>query len=125
MRSPIKPQLLTYEFSPETFVSEIAFARTFILQSEVAALQSKGYGSRVTEKDLLIFGPDGVIGNQLRSSDECVRHKILDCIGDFALMGCDVHGHFRAYRSGHNTNHAICQKIQVSQPAKMAYSKAA
>ena len=124
-RSPIKPQLLTYEFSPETFVNEIAFARTFILQSEVAALQSKGYGSRVTEKDLLIFGPDGVISNQLRTPDECVRHKILDCIGDFALLGCDVHGHFRAYRSGHNLNHAICKSIQVSQPAKVTHSKVA
>lgn len=111
-RSPIKPQLLTFEFSPETFVANIAFARTFILDSEVAALKAQGYGSRVTEKDLLIFGPQGVIGNQLRAADECVRHKILDCIGDFALLGCDIHGHFRAYRSGHNSNHTICQLVR-------------
>ena len=114
-RSPIKPQLLTFEFSPETFVANIAFARTFILESDVAALKAQGYGSRVTEKDLLIFGQDGVIGNQLRSPDECARHKILDCIGDFALLGCDIHGHFRAYRSGHNLNHAICQQVRTSQ----------
>jgi UDP-3-O-acyl N-acetylglucosamine deacetylase len=111
-RSPIKPQLLTFEFSPETFVADIAFARTFILESEVAALKALGYGTRVTEKDLLIFGQNGVIGNQLRASDECVRHKILDCVGDFALFGCDIHGHFRAFRSGHNLNHAICHQIQ-------------
>ncbi len=123
-RSPIKPQLLTFEFSPETFVANIAFARTFILESEVAALKAQGYGSRVTEKDLLIFGPEGVLGNQLRAPDECVRHKILDCIGDFALLGCDLHGHFRAYRSGHNLNHAICQKVRspqrVAQPVRRA-----
>ena len=124
-RSPIKPQLLTFEFSPETFVANIAFARTFILQSEVAALQAKGYGSRVTEKDLLIFGPSGVIGNELRTADECARHKILDCIGDFALLGCDVHGHFRAYRSGHNLNHAICQQVQVNQPVIVPIRRAA
>lgn len=124
-RSPIKPQLFTYEFTPETFVTTIAFARTFILESEVAALKAMGYGSRVTEKDLLIFGPDGVIGNQLRAPDECVRHKILDCIGDFALLGCDIHGHFRAYRSGHNHNHAICQLIQKPVPAVSAIRKAA
>ena len=124
-RSPIKPQLLTFEFSPETFVANIAFARTFVLESEVAALQAKGYGSRVTEKDLLIFGPHGVIGNALRSADECARHKILDCIGDFALLGCDIHGHFRAYRSGHNHNHAICHQVQMKQSVVAPVRRAA
>lgn len=124
-RSPIKPQLLTFEFSPETFVASIAFARTFILESEVAALRSQGYGSRVTEKDLLIFGANGVIGNHLRTADECARHKVLDCIGDFALLGCDVHGHFRAYRSGHNLNHSICQLVRASQQVATPVRKAA
>jgi UDP-3-O-acyl N-acetylglucosamine deacetylase len=110
-RSPIKPQLLTFEFSPEAFVTSIAFARTFILESEIATLKAQGYGSRVTPADLLIFSPDGVVGNELRVADECVRHKILDCIGDFALLGCDLHGHFRAYRSGHNLNHDICRLV--------------
>jgi len=110
-RSPIKPQLLTFEFSPEAFVTSLAYARTFILESEIAALKSQGYGSRVTPADLLVFSPTGVIGNELRAPDECVRHKILDCIGDFALLGCDIHGHFRAYRSGHNLNHAICRQV--------------
>ena len=114
-RSPIKPQLLTFEFSPETFVANLAFARTFILESEIAALKAQGYGSRVTPADLLIFGSAGVVGNQLRAADECVRHKILDCIGDFALLGCDIHGHFRAYRSGHNLNHSICRLVADAQ----------
>lgn len=114
-RSPIKPQLMTYEFSPESFVTSLAFARTFVLESEVAALKAQGYGSRVTERDLLIFGNEGVLGNELRAPDECVRHKVLDCIGDFALLGCDVHGHFRAFRSGHNLNHAICRLVATSQ----------
>lgn len=114
-RSPIKPQLLTFEFSPEAFVTGLAFARTFILETEITALKSQGYGSRVTPADLLIFGPAGVIGNELRAADECVRHKILDCIGDFALLGCDIHGHFRAYRSGHNLNHSICQLVAEAQ----------
>ena len=113
-RSPIKPQLLTFEFSPDAFVANIAYARTFILETEVKALKAQGYGSRVTEKDLLIFGEHGVIGNRLRADDECARHKILDCIGDFALLGCDIHGHFRAYRSGHNLNHAICQQVAAA-----------
>ena len=124
-RSPIKPQLLTFEFSPESFVANLAFARTFVLESEVAALKAQGYGSRVTEKDLLIFGSGGVIGNELRATDECVRHKVLDCIGDFALLGCDVHGHFRAYRSGHNLNHAICRQVLAAQTTTQSLRKAA
>jgi UDP-3-O-[3-hydroxymyristoyl] N-acetylglucosamine deacetylase len=110
-RSPIRPQLLTFEFSPELFVTNLAFARTFVLEAEAQALKAQGYGSKVTAQDLLIFGSQGVIGNELRAWDECVRHKVLDCIGDFALLGCDIHGHFRAYRSGHALNHAICRQV--------------
>lgn len=116
-RSPIRPQQLTIEFSPELFVTNLAYARTFVLEAEAQALRQQGYGTRITEKDLLIFGPHGVIGNSLRAIDECVRHKILDCIGDFALLGCDVHGHFRAYRSGHALNHAICRQIAATATA--------
>jgi UDP-3-O-acyl N-acetylglucosamine deacetylase len=113
-RSPIRPQWVTFEFSPELFVTNLAYARTFVLEQEAAALKAQGYGTKLTEKDLLIFGPQGVIGNELRASDECARHKILDCLGDFALLGCDLHGHFRAYRSGHALNHAICHQIAAT-----------
>lgn len=113
-RSPIRPQLLTFEFSPEIFVTNFSFARTFILESEAAALKAQGYGSRITPRDLLIFGANGPIDNELRAWDECVRHKILDCVGDFALLGCDLYGHFRAYRSGHALNHAICRQLAAA-----------
>jgi UDP-3-O-acyl-N-acetylglucosamine deacetylase len=113
-RSPIRPQQLTIEFSPELFVTNLAYARTFVLEAEAEALRRQGYGTKITEKDLLIFGPHGPIGNSLRAVDECVRHKILDCIGDFALLGCDLHGHFRAYRSGHALNHAICRQVAAT-----------
>ena len=121
-RSPIRPQWLTFEFTPELFVTNFAFARTFVLEAEAAALKTQGYGARITEKDLLIFGPQGVIGNELRAVDECARHKILDCIGDFALLGCDVHGHFRAYRSGHALNHAICRQVAATKAAQRQLS---
>ncbi|MBI1345751.1 UDP-3-O-[3-hydroxymyristoyl] N-acetylglucosamine deacetylase [bacterium] len=110
-RSPIRPQMLTFEFTPETFITNFAFARTFVLEAEAEALKAQGYGTRVKPRDLLIFGNDGIIDNELRAVDECVRHKILDCVGDFALLGCDIHGHFRAFRSGHRFNHEICRQI--------------
>jgi UDP-3-O-[3-hydroxymyristoyl] N-acetylglucosamine deacetylase len=111
-RSPIRPQTFTLEITPEWFITQLAFARTFVLEQEVAALRAAGYGQRVTESDLLIFGQNGPIGNQVRCIDECVRHKVLDCLGDFALLGCDLHGHVRAYRTGHAQNHALCREVQ-------------
>lgn len=110
-RSPIAPQLLSVEVTPEVFLRDIAWARTFVLQSEVEQLRQAGFGKRVTEKDIVVFGPNGVIGNKLRSPDECVRHKILDCIGDFALSGGDICGHFDAWRSGHSQNHELIRRI--------------
>lgn len=113
-RCVIKPQVLTMEFSPEAFVTSLAFARTFVLEAEATALRAQGIGTRVTEKNLLVFGENGPVGNKLRTPDECVRHKILDCVGDFALLGCDLVGHFKAYRSGHALNHEICRAIEAS-----------
>ena len=79
-------------------------SRTFMLQREAVALQEQGLGMRTTFSDLLIFDNEGPIGNSLRFPDECVRHKILDMVGDLALAGCDLAGRFAAYRSGHRLN---------------------
>lgn len=117
-QSAIARQRLTIDVTPESFVKELAFARTFVLESEVQALQSAGIGLRVTEKDLLVFQQDGnVIGNRLRAVDECARHKILDCLGDFALIGCDLFGHFDAFRSGHKLNRDVVKQIRQRQRA--------
>lgn len=123
-RSPIPAQDLTVEISPETFLDDLAFARTFLLESEVAALRAQGYGKRTTERDLLLFGPDGVVGNSLRAPDECVRHKILDCLGDFALLGADLKGHVIAYRTGHHLNRELIRKL-ISTARDEATSSAA
>ena len=114
-RSPIPAQTLTVEVTPATFVEELAYARTFVLESEVQALRAQGYGKRTTARDLLVFAPHGVVDNQLRSTDECVRHKILDCLGDFALIGSDLVGHFSAYRSGHRLNREMIRRIKAAQ----------
>ncbi|NQU23086.1 MAG: UDP-3-O-[3-hydroxymyristoyl] N-acetylglucosamine deacetylase [Candidatus Nealsonbacteria bacterium] len=90
--------------SPETFRRELAPSRTFLLEHEAAALRDQGLGQRATFQDLLVFGPDGPIDNRLRFPDECVRHKLLDMVGDLALAGCDLIGRFVAYRGGHRLN---------------------
>lgn len=109
--SPIPAQELTVDVTPRSFLKELAFARTFVLDSEVAALKAQGYGTRVTPRDLLVVGTDGVVENELRTADEYVRHKVLDCVGDFALLGCDLQGRFVARRSGHQLNRAIVRWV--------------
>ena len=58
-----------------------------------------------------MIGSNGPIDNALRADDEFARHKILDCLGDFALLGCDIQGHFCAYRSGHHLNRELVRKM--------------
>lgn len=121
--SPIPQQQFCLEITPESFVHELAFARTFILESEIKALKEAGYGRRTTEKDLLIFGTDGIIGNALRAQNECVRHKILDCLGDFSLIGCDLIGHIRAERSGHQLNRELVRELKRTHPNDFSRSE--
>ena len=110
-RSPIASQNRTYVLDPETFSRDIAGCRTFVLDDEVAALKQQGLGLGLTHQDLLVFGPNGPIDNPLHFPDECARHKILDCIGDFALLGTDLHGHIHACCTGHSDNHEATAMI--------------
>jgi len=123
--SPISQQAYSVELTPETFANEIAFARTFILESEVEALKAQGLGKRTTAKDLLVFSEDGIIDNSLRAAEECARHKILDCIGDFALLGCDLQGSFSACRTGHRMNHELMKAVRAAQLDSQGEAEAA
>ena len=70
----------------------------------------------MTPQNLLVFGPDGPIDNQMHVEDECARHKLLDCIGDLALIGCDLIGTFTARRSGHRHNHEVTRDLLRAHP---------
>ncbi|MGB2500327.1 MAG: UDP-3-O-acyl-N-acetylglucosamine deacetylase [Mariniblastus sp.] len=102
--SSIGTQTYQTQVTPEIFAKEIAPARTFVLLEEAQELQKKGLGQRVSFKDILVFGPDGPIDNQVRFENECARHKLLDMIGDFSLSGTDLIGKFTASKSGHRLN---------------------
>ncbi len=109
--TPIGRQARTVALRPGAFRDELANSRTFLLREEAEALRAAGIGTRTTEADLLIFGPDGPIGNALRHSDECVRHKILDMVGDLALAGVDLVGRVSAERTGHRMNVALVREL--------------
>lgn len=89
----------------------IAPARTFVLENEAQQLLRQGLGARVSHKDILIFNDDGPIKNSLRFDDECARHKVLDMIGDFSLIGTDIIGKFTAYKSGHRLNSQVVLEL--------------
>lgn len=108
------------EITPETFRRELAAARTFLLEPEAQALRQAGIGLRSTEADLLVFGPHGPIDNALRYHDECVRHKLLDMLGDLALLGTALVGHVLAHRSGHHLNAALVRALLDSERSSAA-----
>ncbi len=118
-KSPIGKQSLFLKVTPDSFRNELSSSRTFLLESEAKALSSAGIGSRTTYQDLLVFGPNGVIDNVLRYPDECVRHKILDVVGDLSLLGKDIVGHVVAYRSGHHLNAELVRKILEADSKKI------
>ncbi len=99
--------------SPESFATELAPARTFLMEEEAQWLHKQGLGLRVTPKDVLVFGLDGPIDNTLRFEDECVRHKTLDLVGDLALCGYDIVGQVIACRSGHRLNAEMVKRMLI------------
>ncbi len=113
--SPIGRQVHSFRVTPQGFIEEIASARTFVLKSEADALQSAGLGTHLTYKDIVVFGEDGPIDNKLRYPNECVRHKILDLLGDLMLLGRFVVGRIHARKSGHALNHALVRALRDRQ----------
>jgi UDP-3-O-[3-hydroxymyristoyl] N-acetylglucosamine deacetylase/3-hydroxyacyl-[acyl-carrier-protein] dehydratase len=107
----VPSQVFHLKVTPDTFVSDLAATRTFILESEVSDLRRRGYGALATYEDLLVIGLEGPIGNTYRFPDEPARHKMLDLVGDLFLMNCDVRGRIVAMRSGHSLNHRLVRRL--------------
>jgi UDP-3-O-[3-hydroxymyristoyl] N-acetylglucosamine deacetylase/3-hydroxyacyl-[acyl-carrier-protein] dehydratase len=122
-QAPIQPHSFCAGLSPQVFKDQIASSRTFLTEEEAGALRAAGIGLRTTAADLLIFGREGLIGNSLRYHDECARHKVLDMVGDLALLGFDLEGLILAKRSGHQTNHALARRLLEQSASSAGCSK--
>jgi UDP-3-O-[3-hydroxymyristoyl] N-acetylglucosamine deacetylase/3-hydroxyacyl-[acyl-carrier-protein] dehydratase len=107
----IGQQLFHFKVTPDNFVRQISPARTFIPQEEALQFQQRGIGSHLTAQDVLVLGDDGPVDNKFRFTDECVRHKIADLMGDLMLFGQALRGRIVAYRSGHTCNHKMARKL--------------
>lgn len=111
----ISLQHRTFKFSPESFQRDIAPARTFGFLKEVEYLKSMGLARGGSLDNAVVIGEDSILNPEgLRFQDEFVRHKILDSIGDFSLLGYPVLGHIKAYKTGHDINHRMVQTILAS-----------
>lgn len=107
----LRAQYLTFNINRDTFIKEIAPARTFCLEEEVEALKEQGLGRGADYENTVVVGDEGILKNKLRFEDEFARHKILDLIGDLYLLGCNIKGHVIAIKSGHPLNIKLIQKI--------------
>lgn len=110
--NPIGRQTFGVSITPENFVRHIAPARTFLLAAEAEQLRAAGMGAHLSYQDVVVFGDSGPIDNTLRFPDECVRHKVLDLVGDLSLFGRPIVGRVLARKSGHALNHALVRALQ-------------
>ena len=97
----LRHQSRTIRMTPDAFVDEIAPARTFTFLKEVEMLRQQGLALGGSLENAIVIGDTGILNNALRFDDEFVRHKILDVIGDMALVGHPIIGHLVAHRGGH------------------------
>ncbi len=108
----LRSQFYSSKIDKEIFVSNIAPCRTFSLYEEVMPLIEKKFIKGGSLQNGIIIKGDEVLNPEgIRFPDEMVRHKVLDLIGDLALMGCFFSAHIIAIRSGHASNHALAREL--------------
>lgn len=113
--SPLRRQSATWTGDAADFAERIAPARTFSLEQEARAAQQAGLFRHLSPSDMLVIGSDGhPINNQWRVEDEPAKHKLLDLIGDLALLGRPLHATVKASRSGHALTHELVRRIVAS-----------
>ena len=110
----LRHQQKTLELDEQVFVDEVAPARTFGFLKEVEMLRQRGQALGGSLDNAVVLGETGVL-NPLRFEDEFVRHKILDVVGDLALVGHPLQAHLVVHRGGHALHAALAEEI-LRQP---------
>ncbi|CAG0964029.1 UDP-3-O-[3-hydroxymyristoyl] N-acetylglucosamine deacetylase [Phycisphaerales bacterium] len=112
----ITPQAAVWRGSAGEFARAIAPARTFSLRAEAEAARRAGLFSHLTPRDMLVIDDQGrPIDNEWRLPEEPARHKLLDLIGDLALLGGPFHANVLAHKAGHALAHEFCRKVHAMQ----------
>jgi len=113
----LRHQARTVSLLGDAFTEQIAPARTFGFLKEVEMLRQNGLALGGSLENAIVIGETGVLNNPLRFEDEFVRHKILDAMGDLALVGHPILGHVVAHRAGHALHTAFAAKLLESRDA--------
>ena len=114
-------QFLSMEVTPTVFEREIAPARTFVYYEDVQSLMEKNLIKGGSLENAIVVRGEAVLSKEpLRFADEFVRHKILDIIGDLALVGRRIRGHLVAVKPGHATNVELVRALSREQTRRSA-----
>ncbi len=114
----IKEQKYNFVFENGSFGREIASARTFGFTTEIEMLRKANLALGGSLDNAIVLTPEGMLNeNPLRYADEFVRHKILDIIGDFALLGMPLLGKITARKSGHSVHASLMSKLLKTESA--------
>ena len=101
-----------------SFRRDVSRARTFGFMRDVETLWKAGFALGASLENTVALGDDGVVNPEgLRYSDEFVRHKTLDAVGDLALAGAPIQGWYRSYCGGHRMNVAVLQALFADRSA--------
>lgn len=106
----LAPQIAEFRDEVDDYAQTIAPARTWGLAAELESLRARGLARGASLATTLVIGPEGFI-NEPRFPNEMARHKILDAIGDVALLGRPLHAHIVAVRAGHGLHVALAREI--------------
>ena len=114
----INRQKFHFIFENGSFGKQIASARTFGFTTEIETLRKANLALGGSLDNAIVLTPDGMLNeNPLRFADEFVRHKILDIIGDFALLGMPIRGKIKAEKSGHALHAVLMSKLLKTETA--------
>lgn len=110
-QAPIK-QSYVFDLTPAGFKTEISRARTFGFAEEVDQLKKLGFARGGSLQNAIVIKGDKILNEDgLRYPNEFARHKLLDAIGDLALAGAPIRGHFQGYCSGHALNNQLLRAV--------------
>ena len=102
----------TVDFNSTTFLKEISRARTYGFVSDIDYMKKNKLALGGSEKNAVVIGEDEILNDEgLRSSEELVKHKILDVIGDLYLLQYNIVAEFEGYKSGHSLNNLLLNRL--------------
>ena len=117
-------QTMTFEAQPENYAAKIAPARTFGFTHEIDYLRERGLARGGSLQNAVVLDPENILSGPLRFVDEFVRHKILDLLGDLALLGRPLEGRIFARKAGHALHAELVSRLVSGEASRPELSRA-